>query len=98
MEAPKPSTLPFGVDRNSTMMQLFQALRAVREQRKYQSVTEDEDILLAHQAEELRDLIARKRDIFKRQKQTRRENEAADRLKQMGKKRPPWDLNFPLSS
>ena len=80
---PKPSELPFGVNRNSTFEMLFQARRAIRELRN-QPLPEDEDFRLADQAEELWDLIVRKRGIVGQQKQTRRENKAAARLKRMG--------------
>jgi hypothetical protein len=75
--------LPYGVDRQSTLEKLFLARRAVREQRE-KDLTEDEYFRLADQAEELGDLIERKRDIVRRQNETRRENKKANRLKRMG--------------
>ena len=79
--------MPYGVDRQSSRQKLFLALRAVREQRE-KDLTEDEYFRLVDQAEELEDLIERKKDIVRRQQETRHENKKANRLKRMGEVDP----------
>jgi hypothetical protein len=81
--APKPSTLPYGVDRQSSRQDLRMAFRAVRE-KLGQDPPDDERDHLEQNLDELRELWVRRKEIIKRQKLTLRENKAIARLKRMG--------------
>jgi hypothetical protein len=75
--------LPAGIDRRSTFDALFTARGAVW--KRMQDPSDDEEArALSFQLENVQDLIVSRRAMVKQQKQTRRKNIAAARLKRMG--------------
>jgi len=79
----RKSALPEGIDRQSSKTKLIAAWRAARKLSRRELPDKFSDYL-THRMDELALLIERKKDITKRQSTTRRENEAAARLKRMG--------------